>query len=247
MPVNTNAIIHFTNSFDNIESILTNNFLPRLCLEDYSFIIKRKKNQKIAVPMVCFCDIPLHLIRPHMKEYGYYGIGMRKIWAKRNKLNPVVYIDRGSDLNKAAVNINNYMTDCFKNEGANEFTFMWNMLAYMKPYRGTSIKTLKWKAFYDEREWRYIPNVFTSNKLCNQSVILQDEYVEKKDEVNNMLKAFPLKFDPKDIKYLIVDTENEIPKLLEIINRIKSPKYSSDEIDILKTKIITSRYMLDDF
>ncbi len=69
----------------------------------------------------------------------------------------------------------------------------------------------------------------------------------KKDNLNNYLKRFPLKYGPSDIKYIIVKDEEDIYLMSQIIDEIKSDKYTQKDIQILKTKIISSNYMLEDF
>jgi hypothetical protein len=44
-----------------------------------------------AIPMVCFCDLPLSLIKKHVEEYGGYGIGLNKTWGVKNGVAPVIY------------------------------------------------------------------------------------------------------------------------------------------------------------
>ncbi|MFA6201318.1 MAG: abortive infection system antitoxin AbiGi family protein [Bacteroidales bacterium] len=78
MPVNTNTLIHFTDSINTMRLILMNDFYPRMSLEDYGYILNENEIGKIALPMICFCDIPLHLISSHMEEYGHFGIGLKK-------------------------------------------------------------------------------------------------------------------------------------------------------------------------
>ena len=46
--------------------------------------------------MICFCDIPLHLIADHINEYGQYGLGLSREWALKGKLNPVFYYQMNS-------------------------------------------------------------------------------------------------------------------------------------------------------
>jgi hypothetical protein len=45
-----------------------------------------------AIPMVCFCDLPIGLIRRHMLTYGGgYGIGLDKSWGLKHGVEPVFY------------------------------------------------------------------------------------------------------------------------------------------------------------
>lgn len=49
--------------------------------------------------MVCFCDITLTEIKEYIKDYGCYGIGLKKQWAKKN-VAPVIYFNNKSSLIK---------------------------------------------------------------------------------------------------------------------------------------------------
>lgn len=60
MPVSSNTLFHFTNSIDNIENILINDFVPHYSLEK---IMVGRIIFEFAFPMVCFCDIPLSQIK----------------------------------------------------------------------------------------------------------------------------------------------------------------------------------------
>ena len=79
--ISSNCLFHFTNSAENLLNILENEFNPRYCLENLKFLDFSPKMTdyfEIAIPMVCFCDIPLSKIKTHISIYGNYGIGMKK-------------------------------------------------------------------------------------------------------------------------------------------------------------------------
>ena len=52
-------------------------------------------------------------------------------------------------------------------------------------------------------------------------------------------KKYHLSFTPDDIKYIIVNKENEILPLIHKIRSIKGGKFTQNQIDILITRIIT--------
>lgn len=251
MPVNSNTLIHFTDNIDTMRLILSGDFFARMCLEDYHDILEIPAMPRVAIPMICFCDIPLHLISSHMDEYGHYGIGLKKSWAIKNGLNPIQYLHEGTFQHQIILRLNNLLKSTAMQNGntKDEMNVFWNLLAFTKPYRGISHKNGKPKIFYDEREWRYFPNFFERNSNnANIPMLFEDEFnTNKRDHLNNYLTLFPLKYSLSDIKYIIVKEEQEIPLMISIIDEIESSKYSNEDIQILKTKIISSNYMLDDF
>ena len=92
--ISSNTLFHFTSTIDHIRSILEDEFWPNLSLEDLSCL----ELEKVAIPMVSFCDIPLSQTKTHMERYGSYGIGLSKSWGKKNGVNPVLYTYQGSPL-----------------------------------------------------------------------------------------------------------------------------------------------------
>ena len=94
MNLSSNSLFHFTSKFEYLKDILLNGFWPRYCIE-YGW----GTSIDFALPMVCFCDIPLSLIEDHTKFYGNYGIGMKRSWARELKnITPVQYINYKSYL-----------------------------------------------------------------------------------------------------------------------------------------------------
>ncbi|WP_184548354.1 abortive infection system antitoxin AbiGi family protein [Mucilaginibacter sp. FT3.2] len=97
MAVSTNSIIHFTSELDNLLGILTEGFKVKYCLERLE---SHRRFLHMAVPMISFCDIPFSTFQNHISAYGSYGIGLSKDWAGYHGINPVLYLSKGSDINK---------------------------------------------------------------------------------------------------------------------------------------------------
>jgi hypothetical protein len=249
MAVSTQTLFHFTNSIDALRSILEGDFYPRLCFEDFAYILGDKSFPKFAIPMVCFCDIPLHLIKPHMNEYGHYGLGLKKEWGIKNALSPIYYSQTGSHTHYTIKALHQFLAHHENvTTPAYGMNLIWNLLAFTKPYSGKSHKTGADKIFYDEREWRYFPNFFEPNGIdANIPMLMEGNYTEEnRNNLTNYLKRFPLRYTPDDIKYIAVKNESEIYDVSKMIDEIKSDKYTAKELSILKTKIIPSEYLIAD-
>ena len=99
MNISSNTLFHFTDKIENVISILKERFRPHFCLEDLNDFVapdERIEELEHAIPMVCFCDIPLSQSMNHRKTYGNYGIGLSKEWGKNNKVSPVLYAHQNS-------------------------------------------------------------------------------------------------------------------------------------------------------
>lgn len=53
---------------------------------------------RIALPMICFCDIPFSKVRIHISQYGQYGIAFDKSKIIKKGLQPIHYISDESPL-----------------------------------------------------------------------------------------------------------------------------------------------------
>jgi len=213
----------------------------------------------LAIPMVCFCDIPLSQIKDHVNTYGEYAIGLSKEWAMSNGISPVFYLHYGSLTNeminklfKASYNLDKVNSN-IKNEltASNSMNYF-QFLFFCKSYNGRMWRNgilEQNKTFYDEREWRFIPNLAELDSLGANMVISKDihENVQLRNRYNRDIENIKIKFSPKDIKYIIIEKEQERLKMIRIIEQIKGSDYSMDDLKELNSKIISVEQIREDF
>jgi hypothetical protein len=264
--ISANTLFHFTNSIDNIKNILTNNFLPRYCLERIDFFSKNTEEIDIGIPMVCFCDIPLSQITEHINTYGEYAIGLSKDWAIKKGISPVFYIHKKSStcillngLWSSAIRNDAIKAELKKNQNIilnndNSFATMdaMGIIFYLKKHIGDMWRnnTLKRNIlFYNEREWRYVPELNKLTKLNPRLIINKEEYdnEEKRIIENRKIASLYLPFIPNDIKYIIVNKETERIDMARAIDTIKGSMFTLDDLTVLKSKIISVEQIRDDF
>lgn len=125
-----------------------------------------------------------------------------------------------------------------------------SLLMYSKPYSGNfkhQGKEHKNVKFYNEREWRYIA---TKKEKSAPHGTLSKEKMENAKELekaNDKLKNYRLRFKAEDIKYIFVKEENEIHRMVSELRKIKSPIYNNKTVDILTSKILTTKQIIEDF
>lgn len=103
--IHPNTLFHFTNKIESLKLIIKNGLRFSYCFEEFI------ENVGIAIPMICFCDIPLLRTIEHRHKYGNYMIGIDKNYLRRHLkyvLNPVNYKD--------ALLIRNFSTESFRAE-----------------------------------------------------------------------------------------------------------------------------------
>lgn len=189
--VSSPNLYHFTKNIETVKEILQcQYFKVSDCVELYPFLMDASRNvTKKTIPMVCFCDIPRKAREYHKKRYGYYAIAMNKEWANKHKICPVIYCRE-----------HGYITDVIKKiVGLKNTEDIKSIIKYCKPYYGKEwIKNEQkisdnYIRFYDEREWRYIP---------------QDNEKE-------------LRFTMNDVKWVLVTSEQEKDELAHFIERAR--------------------------
>jgi hypothetical protein len=213
--------------------------------------------KETAVPMTCFCDLPLSRIDKHLEFYGSYGIGLSKEWGKLKGLTPLTYIHENSTQINYLKQVGNLIggaftgTDIFDDlpMEKNPLIALFELSGFYKPYSGQMWRINKYveKRFYDEREWRYVP--FINKKEGPHYRLSKEEFLNeiKRASANDTIaKDFSLNFKCGDIKYIIVKKESEMIALFDALDSMNDT-FSEDERKILKTKIISTEQILEDF
>jgi hypothetical protein len=124
-----------------------------------------------------------------------------------------------------------------------------NLFRYIKNYRGSLVrrkKTFTNYRFYDEREWRYVP-AFTDKRV--EPKLSEEGFMKYRGKslVKPLIANIILDFTAEDIKFLLVKSSSDIPKLIKLIHKTNDLAKNHDDIDILTTKILTKDQLNTDF
>ncbi len=248
MNISSNTLFHFTKDIKTLKSILEHNFWSSLSIEENNVLDGAMR--KLAIPMVCFCDIPLGNIEKHMNKYGDYAIGLTYKWAKESGINPVWYVNHSSSIRKNIRDIFQINPNCLMSEDDSDHgNRMMYLLCYLKKY---STKTHpiddsngKVIHYYDEREWRYVPRLFENRERLYLTGE-EDADQERHNQIQELLKQHPLCFQPSDINYIIVRKDSEVLDMKHMLEKIKVD-YSVKDKEILVTKILSAQRIKNDF
>ena len=207
-----------------------------------------KIDLRLAIPMVCFCDIPLSQISEHTLKYGEYAIGIKKDWAISQGVSPILYVhDKSLILNTVLSEIKAVSEDVLANpEGESSLRMkkFIDTVCMMKPYEGFDERIGKSIRYYDEREWRYVP----SREKDNQFIYLTESVFREegvREKVNSENEKYGVEFNPDVINYLIVANEDDVLRLKREIETIKGA-YPYNSVQLLMTRIISMERIRED-
>lgn len=220
--ISSDYLFHFTQKFEDLVSILNTGLSIQYCLEDFTWINEFPlnisdeviKNKKVAIPMVCFCDIPPALSKKHSKVYGKFCIALNKKFAIKNGINPIFYINKKSSISSKVIQLITFTSNQNDSKIRGVQLLLNELLGNFKQFQGTFYKNEKiyneYK-FYDEREWRFIPpsSLFPSITEENFNTLL-----DKKVSV--------ITLHPEYIEYIIVETVKQKTCLIKT-----HPKFES--------------------
>lgn len=239
-------LFHFSNK-EGMFGILRNTFKVSYAGEK---IIGQRSSREIGVPMVSFCDLKLSEVSAHMSKYGHYGIGLTKEWANRHGLNPVLYISRYSPFTDGLIQgldgIHAHRRKLEQNgelkELSTDYMNIFNTYRYVKNYEAPlhrkNQENIEKYRFTDEREWRYVPALDTEG-LAPFVPISTIKTKKQKAQLNESISHISLHFEPEDIRYLIVERDEEISELITHLERVKG-RFGWEALDRLKSRILTA-------
>ena len=235
--ISTDSLFHFIKRREWLVDILKNkSFQARYVYEEIP-----QFKFKIGIPMKCFCDIPLGVIKKHISQYGKFGVGVKKEYARKNSFSPVIYVhDKSDTLLRYISSINK--TEAIRNKNTLLPYIKWDERVILSD-EGNRIRS----RYYDEREWRYIPPdpvYLDLSKLSNNARLPKILIDAKNKKLTEDRSKYSLPFDYTDITYIFVRNEEDVDK---VISEIRKLKLQTLEQDRLISKIITSRQIERDF
>ena len=246
MAISANTLFHFTSRYDTLISILQSKIFPRLCLERGVWY---SGDKKWAIPMVCFCDIPLSNIAEHTKQYGNYAIGIKKTWAIEQGVTPILYVHDNSSFIGHGLNALNWsleLSEKDKEHLSERLAQVMSMFFMMKPYEGYQERDGKRDKvrFYDEREWRFIPPI-GGHPL---NFLTEEQFNDKthRESLNSFNEQYGVSFNPDVINYIIVEKDEEIVTLIHELRTIKG-SFSYNSVELLSSRIISMDRIREDF
>lgn len=222
--VSSTTLFNFTDSIDYLIDNLKEGFY---CHNTYEKLPITGNGYR--VPMACFCDIPLSLIKEHFDWYGRYGIGIKRTYAREQGVKPVWYVTSENIFVKRLV----------RKKEIEPYVEL-HLIPYLKQFFGTQYyqkeERLKRKKFYDEREWRYVPR---------RSELELFFKVKKEDIPKAEQNGDRMELDLNQVEYIIIEKErdfNRILKELVPLCKDKGIRYES-----MVAKVLTARQIERDF
>jgi len=201
-------IIHFTNKFEVLESILTSSSFRITYCGEY-FGDEKRVISSAAHPMVSFSEYPENEISKQKITYGGYGVALKHEWAVLNKLNPVMYVEKNSQaaLGLAALLKARQKTGKVELPSALRLPVM-QIKCFTKHVSGYNSYFDKHDFYFkEENEWRFVPQ--KKDIGGNLISVNYSAFKKNKDKYNNRLLGFPLGFNISDIEAIYVKTEAE--------------------------------------
>ena len=126
-------------------------------------------------------------------------------------------------------------------------------MAFSKPYVGHfehNGKKDNEKIFYDEREWRFVPDL--KKKKMRQFLYSSEPNLDTvKSEIMAQLMRMPdacIMITPSNIKYIVVESEKDIvPIMNKLEAKFGDQNYSQNTMKKLMTNIVTTKQIREDF
>jgi len=240
----SHTLFHFTKRKETLKLILKNGFWPKYSLEDIQWVAQDGADY-MAFPTEGDCDIPLGRISEHVGFYGEYGLGMTKAWANSNGLNPILYLASHNNINAELRALNNHANHLSENDRESAKETMRYIYVHVKPTDGSMIVdgVPLAKKFYQESEWRYVPKSEDVAPYIKKEKFDNPDILDTHNEQSK--KHCSLLFLPKDVKYIFVKNDSDIPDMINFI-QTELEHYSGVDLKILMSRVISLESIQDD-
>jgi hypothetical protein len=255
MAVSANTLFHFSKSASLKQILLTQGLFAQYSDEHFEGIFPAKSIFRFNyIPMVSFCDLTIMQLSgdsKHCDKFGEYGIGFTKSWGIENSVSPVTYVhEKSSSINQLSQLfkiLNEFPSDDSFNVGLRNIKReLVDSIKYFKSYQGRWHKGIKIDdclhdfIYYDEREWRYCPQLDKFQVLS----AIKPYNKKKKEKLNKELKTRPLKFESDDVKFIVIKERKEKDEFIEVIRKMKIKIRQQDK---LITNIISFEEIKEDY
>ena len=243
-------LIHMTQNWEVLKLILKEGLKPSYCRENITNDIEVKS---ACFPMISTSNVSIDFAISYQKSYGTFGIVLDKVWGEINGFNPVLYLERKSDLTNEIIdnfkNINAISIEHIKH-ALNGITLDYKSLmtkqlvkifAHSKNYDGELVRNetlLVEKYPYGmEREWRKI--------IKNDKVpyFLVGSDIENKKDFNKFIEDVRVDYKVEHLKAVIVENPWEEVEVKQIVRCKFGLTEFPNEIEI---RVNTTRHIPDE-
>lgn len=228
----SNSFFHYTD-LDSLQGILQNGF--KIYFRKEAIYSAHGKTSYIGIPMTCFCDIPLSHLQEIKYAKNHVGIGMKRTWGIKHKLQPVLYYP-----NKAACQSTQIIIDAAKAFSMDDDEYKsYRILGFAKPFYDLTDKKV---CNYIDREWR---KIYDSRGLYKWKKMEENDVSAKKSKHIGS----PLKFGVDDIDFIIINETDvdELRRLIMDLSRIggkEKVQIEQQDRELLLSKVITYQTLI---
>lgn len=235
MARHSQSLFNFMKKREYLEAALERgSFWPRYHPEKLRWVAATPRTpQHIALPMVCFCDIPLQRIAAHVATYGHFGLGMSRTWGIRRGLNPVFYVSETGSLPSTFVKLRRTADTTVLEAWDDLFAFA-KLLS-----NGSTAPDV-----YGESEWRFVPkNAAIAPRLYEPPETYPFREKDFSEAIENGNRATDLsgrlEFSLGDVKYIFVENDTDVEKMVSFIqsSSVLNAAHSQSDLRLLLTRI----------
>ena len=159
--------------------------------------------------MVSFSEYTEEELANRKISYGDYAVALSKEWARRSGLNPVLYVEKHSQVAVGLARLLKARQKIGKDRIPRKLRLpIMQVKCFVKHETGYNSYFHKDNfCFKDENEWRYVPTI---KQIDGNYISLNySTYDNNRGKFNDRLSRFPLKFSISDIEAVYVKTDQQ--------------------------------------